>query len=299
MDVGRGRNPVNRNPLREIAEEEIRAFENDGVFRVRGVLDEEWIVRMQAAVDDILENPTEFGHDLSEENENGRYAFDNNMWMFHPEFRAFVYESPMAETAARFLRSSSVNLVFDFLLVKEPHTPTPTTWHQDMPGNPVEGNACGMWVSLDHVTAESGAVQWARGSHKWGKRYDPVGDGSGKYEGYGYLGDAPRLEKMPDIAGNPDKYNIVSFETLPGDFIVSSLLMCHGAPGNASSRRRRAFGVRFAGEGSTYAVRTDVSFNLGPGKDPGMADGEPFPETHDHHVFPRLGPDWDSVRTTS
>ena len=92
-----------------------------------------------------------------------------------------------------------------------------------MPGNPVEGNACGMWVSLDHVTEESGSVQWARGSHKWNKRYDPVGDGRTKREGYGYVGQ-PTLEEMPDIAGNPDKYDIVRFETFPGDFIVSSLL---------------------------------------------------------------------------
>lgn len=290
---------MNRHPLRDIAEQEIRRFEEDGVVHVRGVLDDEWVARMQAAVDDILDRPTRFGHDLNEAHEGGRYAFDNNMWMFHPEFRAFVHESPMAETAARFLRSRAVNLVFDFLLVKEPRTPTPTTWHQDMPGNPVEGNACGIWVSLDHVTAESGAVQWARGSHRWGKRYDPVGDGSGKREGYGYVGDAPVLDRMPDIAGNPDAYDIVSFETLPGDVIVSSLLTCHGAPGNASDRRRRAFGVRFAGEGATYAVRTGVSFNLGPAEDPGIGDGEPFPAAPDHPVFPRLGPGWDTARTAT
>ena len=46
------------------------------------------------------------------------------MWMFHDDFKAFVYDSPMAESAARFLRSQMVNLIFDFLLVKEPHTPT-------------------------------------------------------------------------------------------------------------------------------------------------------------------------------
>ena len=285
---------MNKHPLRDIGEDEIRTFEDDGVICVRGLLDEEWITRMQNAVDDILVHPTEFGQNLNEADETGRYTFDNNMWMFHRDFRAFVYESPMAETAAKFLHSRMVNLIFDFLLVKEPHTPTPTTWHQDMPGNPVEGNACGMWVSLDHVTEESGSVQWARGSHKWGKRYDPVGDGRTKREGYGYVGQ-PTLDEMPDIVGNPDKYDIVRFETFPGDFIVSNLLMCHGAPGNATGNRRRAFGVRFAGEGSTYAVRTGVSFNLGPGRDPEIGDGEPFPEAPDHHVFPRLGPDWDRV----
>jgi len=140
-------------------------------------------------------------------------------------------------------------------------------------------------------------VQWARGSHKWNKRYDPVGDGRTKREGYGYVGQ-PTLETMPDIAGNPDQYDIVRFETFPGDFIVSNLLMCHGAPGNATGHRRRAFGVRFAGEGSTYAVRTGVSFNLGPAEDPGIGDGEPFPGAPDHHVFPRLGPRWDRAGAT-
>ena len=289
---------MNRHPLRNITEDEIQTFERDGVICVRGILDEEWIARMQHATDDILDNPTKFGQNLNDTNDTGRYAFDNNMWMFHDDFRAFVFNSPMAEAAANFLRSRAVNLIFDFLLVKEPQTPTPTTWHQDMPGNPVEGNACGMWVSLDHVTAESGSVQWARGSHKWNKRYDPVGDGRTKREGYGYMGQ-PTLEEMPDIAGNPDNYDIVRFETFPGDFIVSNLLMCHGAPGNATDRRRRAFGVRFAGEGSSYAVRTGVSFNLGPAKDPGIADGAPFPDAPDHHVFPRLGPNWDGNRAAS
>ena len=289
---------MNKRPLREITEDEISTFEHDGIVCVRGVLDDAWIARMQRATDEILDQPTKFGQDMNEEGDSGRYAFDNNMWMFHDDFRAFVYESPMAEVAAKFLHSQAVNLIFDFLLVKEPHTPTPTSWHQDMPGNPVEGNACGMWLSLDHVTDESGSVQWARGSHKWNKRYDPIGDGRTKHEGYGFSGDKPELEAMPDIAGNPDKYDIARFETFPGDFIVSNLLMCHGAPGNATDRRRRAFGVRFAGEGSTYAVRTGVSFNLGPATDPGIEHGTPFPEAPDHHVFPRLGPHWDGPQAT-
>ena len=199
---------MNKQPLREISEDEIRTFEEDGIICVRGVLDDEWVARMQHAIDAILDHPTKFGQNLNEADEPGRYAFDNNMWMFHDDFKAFVFDSPMAETAAKFLRSQMVNLIFDYLLVKEPHTPTPTTWHQDMPGNPVEGSACGMWVSLDHVTAESGSVQWARGSHKWNKRYDPVGDGRMKREGYGFVGDQPTLEAMPDIAGNPDKYEV-------------------------------------------------------------------------------------------
>ena len=90
---------MNRHPLREITEDEIRTFEDDGIICVRGVLDDEWIARMQHAVDDILDHPTKFGgQDLNDTGEAGRYAFDNNMWMFHDDFKAFVYDSPISAT---------------------------------------------------------------------------------------------------------------------------------------------------------------------------------------------------------
>ena len=95
---------------------------------------------------------------------------------------------------------------------------------------------------------------------------------------------------MPSIAGHPEDYDIVSFDTEPGYILATHLLTCHGAPGNATDRRRRAFGVRYAGDGSTYAVRTDVTFNIKPIADPGLAHGDPFPGDPDHFVFPRVLP---------
>ena len=45
------------------------------------------------------------------------------------------------------LGSPHVNLVINVLLCKEPHTPTVTSFHQDITGNAVEGPVCGMRMS--------------------------------------------------------------------------------------------------------------------------------------------------------
>ena len=279
---------MNQHPLRPIAESELQAWAEDGVVHLRGLLDQEWVTRMQRAIDHVLAHPSDHGTDLNSDEDGGRFAYDDYMWKFNDDFRAFVFTSPAAKIAATFLHSQAVNLLYNFFLVKEPHTPTRTNWHHDLPANPVEGPACGLWVSLDHIAAESGAVQWARGSHKWGKRFNPVGSGVGKTHRRAPI--APGLEPMPSIPGHPEDYDIVSFDTEPGYILVTHLLTCHGAPGNATDRRRRAFGVRYAGDGSTYAVRTDVTFNIKPIADPGLAHGDPFPGDPDHFVFPRVLP---------
>lgn len=281
---------MNRRPLRPIREDEVQTFERDGVTCVRGLLDVEWVERMQRATDHILDNPSPRGKDITAEGDGGRFAYDDFLWMVNDDYRAFVFESPTAEIAATFLRSPFANILYNFFLVKEPHSPTPTNWHHDLPGNPVEGKVCGLWVSLDRVTLDSGAVQWVRGSHKWGRRFNPIGSGRSKtYAGGG--GEVPSdLEPMPDIADHMADYDIVNFDTDPGDIIVSNLLVCHGAPGNATDRRRRAFGVRYTGDGATYAVRTNATFNITPAVDPGLADGDPFPNDPNHHIYPRVWP---------
>ena len=155
-----------------------------------------------------------------------------------------------------------------------------------------------MGVSIDHVTPESGSVQWVRGSHKWGRRFDPIGSGDQeRRKDFGERGwdveagpPLDGLEPMPDIGGHLEDYDIVSFETQPGDVLISNLLLCHGAPGNASDNRRRSIGVRFAGEKATYAERRNVSFSIRPAEDPELSDGDPFPADPSHHIFPQLWP---------
>lgn len=287
---------MNVHPLRAVADAEFRTLEKDGFVQLRGMLDEDWIERMRRATEAMLDCPGPAGGDFNEGGQGGRMAFDKDMWLRNDDFRAFIFESPMAELAATILDSPVVNLVTNVLLCKEPHTPTVTSFHQDVTGNAVEGPALGMRVSLDTETAESGAMQWVRGSHRWGRWFIPYEAGADAEiaeKASGFVDpDRPEreLEPMPDIEGHRQDYDIVTTPTEPGDILVSSLLVLHGAPGNFTDNRRRAFICRFAGAGSTYAVRGNVPFSIGPPADPGLSNGDPFPDDPGHPVYPRLWP---------
>ena len=130
---------MNREPLRNVTEDEVRTFEEDGVVCLRKMIDSEWIERLREATDRLLEHPTEMGLDLNKDDKGGRFAIDTYMWRFDEDFRAIALQSPLAQLAARITRSSRINLLWDFILVKEPHSPYITDWHNDQSANPVNG----------------------------------------------------------------------------------------------------------------------------------------------------------------
>ncbi|MSP51255.1 MAG: phytanoyl-CoA dioxygenase family protein [Alphaproteobacteria bacterium] len=273
---------MNLSPLRPIAADEIHAFKRDGVVCLRGMFDREWVERAQAALERILAHPTEEGKLINPPGSPGRFERDLFMWMYDADFRALATQSPIGEIGATLLQSRQVTFLLDMLLVKEPHTPALTPWHHDQPYNWVDGRqVCGMWLSLDHVTAESGAAEWIKGSHKWGRWF-----ATRPFEGGTYSVDDD-LEPLPDIDSNRSSYDIVRFDTEPGDVIVNHLLTVHAALGNVSSRRRRAIVYRLAGDDGRFAER-------GPGRpkpkrDPGLRPGDPFPANHDQflRIWPR------------
>ena len=62
-------------------------------------------------------------------------------------------------------------------------------------------------------------------------------------------------EKIPNIEENRKKYNLLSWKLNIGDVIAFNFSTVHGAPGNSSKNRRRAFSVRFVGDDATFAKR--------------------------------------------
>ena len=289
---------MNRKLMREITQDEIDTYARDGVVHLPGVCDMEWVERMGPAIDRILDKPGPRGMDLNAEGTPGRFAYDTYMWTRDPDFRALAFESPLAEMAAKVMQSPVAHLLWDFLTMKEPNTTAPTDWHQDIVGNPVKGpHCCGTWLSLDEVTHESGAVNYIRGSHRWGRYFqvrlelanwlheDDPDDDDGVREG--------GFEDMPDFDELRTCYekDIIHFDVAPGDVVMHQLLTIHGAPGNLTERRRRAIAPRWVGADSAFALRTNkfgTDF-LEPPWDPGLKDGEPFPP--DHHLHPQVWPE--------
>ncbi len=254
-------------PGTQISEEEIRAYHDDGITCVRQAFDAAAVEMLRDVVARDMADPSPMAVDATRDGE-GRFFGDTFVWKHFPELEEFVFQSPAADIAAAMLRSRKVNLIFDQFLVKEPGTSTPTLWHHDQTYWPVAGDqVCTLWLALDPVTKESGAVEYVCGSHRWGKRFKAV---SFKDDNL-YKEDLP---PVPDIEATRDHYRMRQFELEPGDCTVHHGLTVHGAPGNSTlSRPRRAYVMRWAGEDVTYYPRPNLQPML---HDPGIAPGGPI-----------------------
>ena len=92
--------------------------------------------------------------------------------------------------------------------------------------------------------------EFVKFSHTWNKQYLPT-----KFFGHSYEKKDDGLENVPDISANVENYDIASWDLMPGDLIAFNFSIIHGAPGNLSPNRRRAFSVRFVGDDATFAKR--------------------------------------------
>lgn len=254
-----------------IADADIEAYERDGVACLRGIIDAHWVERLRAGFEDNLTRPSDrasiFRGDgaafvgVRDEETRGRYTGrddldrepifmnDADNWRGFPAYEDFLFHSPAAEIAGRMMRSGKANLFLQDMLFKAAGTDTPTPWHQDMPFFPVEGEkTCSLWIPLDPIRRENG-IEYVRGSHRWSKAFLPL-DMADPAAHYG--ADLSPFTPTPDIDGHRDDYELIRFEMEPGDCIVHHGYALHGAPGNSSTQRRRAFIARWTGDGVRY-----------------------------------------------
>lgn len=265
--------PTSQMPTRHITEDEIRTYEEDGIVCLRQFFDPASVEVLRDVVERDLADPSPMALEATRDG-TGRFFGDTFVWKHFQELNDFVFESPAADIASAVLRSPKVNIIFDQFLVKEPGTSTPTLWHHDQTYWPVAGDqVCTMWIALDPVTRESGAVEYVCGSHRWGQRFKAV---SFKDQDL-YKEDLP---PVPDIDAMRDKYKIVQFEMAPGDCTLHHGLTVHGAPGNSTpAQKRRAYIIRWAGQDVTYYPRPNLQPML---YDPGIPEGGPI----DCSLFP-------------
>ena len=261
-----------------ITDAQVDQYDQDGVICLRNAIAPEAIAMLASGIDSCLDRPGPKGRNFNGTDVKGRFAGDVFMWTFDEAMRQFLLESPLAEIAAKFMRSKTAVHMLDQMFVKEPHTAAPSPWHQDQTYMYADGeDLISIWVAVDPVTKESGAVEWLKGSHRSGVLYQATGfDPNITYETDEY---AP----LPDIEATRSDCDIVAYETEPGDIVVNHLRTLHAAPGNATDCRRRAVAYRFTGDRAHYVVRKKGSR---PIVDPGLAPGDPMRS----EVFPQLWP---------
>jgi len=182
---------------------------------------------------------------------DGRFFYDAAGWRSFTGIRQVAMDSALPELITELLNTTRLNFWEDTTFVKSPNTPQRTTFHQDYAYFQIEGSKCCIvWIPLDPADSENGTMEYVRGSHHWQEIYAPnvfIGQSPHPYSPY---------DRLPDIEGERDKYDIVSFDVKPGDVIVHHVMTIHGSGGNASSDRiRRALSLRYCGDDITYCDR--------------------------------------------
>ena len=270
---------MRRSPLsRDIADEEIEDFDKDGVVFLPGVFSRQWVDVLREAAEESLKNPGTLHAELvAEHGDRGRFFHDTFIWTRNDSCRQFVFESPAATIAARLMQSQKINIFFDQWLIKEPGTTTKTPWHHDMTYWPIVGlQISTIWLALDPVTAKNGAVEYVKGSHRWGKKFRPASFGSGSQ----YTENIP---DVPDVDAMRDDLEIAQFDLEPGDCTVHHALTVQSAPSNQTSATRRwAHTSRWAGADVTFYPRAGLQEM--PPMPAELRSGDPL----DSDLWPRI-----------
>jgi ectoine hydroxylase-related dioxygenase (phytanoyl-CoA dioxygenase family) len=224
----------------------------------------------------------------------GHFRLDTTTWKRNAAIRSLVLDSVLPDVAAQLLRASKINYSDDQVFVKEPGTKDRTAFHQDYTYFHMKGRkGCVMWVCVDPANEESGATVYIPGSHLWGREFKAnVFLAQTAFPG-------SEGEDLPDIEGNLEDYELVRFETQPGDIIIHHFRTVHGAGGNCSTRQRRAISLRYSGE--------DMRFHNRRGAPPQpyhhheLQEGDPLDSQQFPVVWPKpwpgyaLAPAYDTV----
>ena len=256
----------------------VERFQRDGAVHIPQLFTARELADLRAGIDLNLSHLSPRAKVASSPTDPGRFVEDFCNWQENPHYRRFIFDSALAETAGRLMRSKTVRLFHDHMLTKEPGTRQPTPWHQDQPYYNIEGRQnVSFWIPVDAVNRES-TLEFIAGSHL-GPWLMPRSfmDAQARWFPEGTLAD------LPDIEGNRDAYPILGWELQPGDAVGFHMLMLHAARG-VGERRRRVFSVRFLGDDIRHAPRRWKTSPEFPGLTDELAAGAPM----NHRLFPLL-----------
>ncbi len=269
---------------RDLTEDEIRQYQQEGVVCVRNAVDPEWVEELIAFGKHQLDNPGELCNDANPGAEKGRMFTDRYLWRSNDLVYQYAKNSGCARLAAQAMQSQTSRFYFDHLLIKKAETATPTPWHQDVPYWPFRGKQiASIWLALTPVTVAGSGLEFVKGSHKDDVFYLPEAFGASGVKKNTWTGTGEGIP-CPDIEAAREDYDIIGFDLQPGDALLFSAWTLHGSAGNQSTTQDRiAFSTRWLGDDAIWDPRpgTDPSVNpeevrVKPGNHP--ADNAIFPE---------------------
>jgi ectoine hydroxylase-related dioxygenase (phytanoyl-CoA dioxygenase family) len=258
-------------------QDQIDAFQRDGVVLIKGLF-ADYVDVIRAGIARNMETPGPYAAENLHDHEAGRFFDDYCNWTRIPEFRDVVENSPAAEVGATLMRSKTAQMFHDHVLVKEPGTSKPTPWHSDGPYYFVEGQqTVSFWSPVDAVTNAS--LRCVAGSHKWPKPVLPTRWLSET----NFYADDDAYMPVPDP--DAEGMDIREWQMEPGDAVAFNYSILHGARGNETAARRRAFSLRLVGDDARYVERAGPTSPPFPGHE--MQPGQRLREDWFPVIWPR------------
>ena len=265
-----------------LSPDELFRFYEDGFLRLGRVVDDSMVDDLRRSIatgraDDRLESdllddaawPDGEGGVPQEPGRNVSFLF--NMWREDDTFRRLVTNPVLARIAAQALGATSVRVLEDNALTKDPHSGGELKWHQDYAYWPLgQPNAVTVWIALDRVTLDNGAMRMARGSHLLGERLPAVfGTGAVYFRERRPAAVAPITD--PADAG----LSVDTIELEPGEASLHHALTWHTSGANVTEHPRRAAVVRFVADGTTWFGARRYEFNY-TDAELGLTPGDPI-----------------------
>ncbi|MHA6264503.1 phytanoyl-CoA dioxygenase family protein [Arenibacterium sp. CAU 1754] len=259
-----------------ISQDDLATYAADGVVLIRGLFADH-VDRLRDGVAQNMADPGPYASENKRAGETGRFFDDYCNWTRIPVFEEVIRQSPAAEVAADLMGSDSVQMFHDHVLVKEPGTSMATPWHQDSPYYFVQGRqTVSFWSPLDPV--RHATLRCVAGSHRWPREVLPT-----RWASETEFFDQGDYMPVPDP--DAEGMRIVEFDMEPGDAVAFDFRTLHGARGNQSDTRRRAFSLRLVGDDARYVQRPGPTSPPYPGH--GMQPGDRLREDWFPVIFSR------------
>ena len=244
---------MNTNLLRTITRDEIETYYRDGVLKLPGMFDEDWIEILNKGLDNNIETPTRRSRIWYKDTSGRSMFYDHTAWQGIEEYRKFIFNSPAAQICGQLMGSATVNFFFDSVFVRSTGTQFETPWHQDEPYWSVEGyDACSLWMPLVPVKQKS-SLSFVPGSHRLKtvfKQYNfgdlnPVRKKNVDQVDFSDIAE----QEFPDINADPARFGVVSWDMQPGDCIAFNGRTMHGGSGKLDDGYElRVFTTKWAGD---------------------------------------------------
>lgn len=284
---------MNADLPRPITDDEIAAYDRDGVVCLKGLFDPGWIASLARGLERNMAEPGRRARIYDRDDRDRTFFYDSDSWQRIPEYERFVRDSPCAEIAATLMGSKKANLFFDAVFVRGEGQQFRTPWHQDEPYWSISGfQAISIWMPLVAVEKRS-ALEFIPGSHVWPRKYRQLdfaelnpdrqaGVATARLEGEDW-------QPLPDFDADREGWKVTAWDMAPGDSACFNARLFHGGSGRlAAGRELRVFNTKWLGDDVRCAFRP---YGMDPDHSPrmraaGMSDGDPI----DGRIYPQLWP---------